>query len=57
MAVSMSCKGCGKTLFTGREVIEPYYIRAKNNSRCPSCGRNLAKTPMSIQLDLLTIAH
>ncbi|MCW4015268.1 MAG: hypothetical protein NWF06_02765 [Candidatus Bathyarchaeota archaeon] len=57
MAVSISCHGCGKTLFTGREVISPYYVRAKNECRCPSCGRKLTHNPMSIQLDLLTAQH
>ncbi|MFC1488050.1 hypothetical protein ACFLRN_10245 [Thermoproteota archaeon] len=57
MAVSISCHGCGKTLFTGREVISPYYIRARNECRCPSCGRNLSRSPMSTQLDLLSVRH
>ncbi|MFA5364376.1 MAG: hypothetical protein WC325_04245 [Candidatus Bathyarchaeia archaeon] len=57
MAVSMVCHGCGKTLFTGREVIEHYYVRAKNNCICPSCGRNLSTAPMSVQLDLMALAH
>ncbi|MBT8171252.1 hypothetical protein KJN74_00065 [Candidatus Bathyarchaeota archaeon] len=57
MAVSISCHGCGKTLFNGRELISPYYIRAKNNCRCPSCGKKLANSSVSVQLDLLKIHH
>ncbi|MFZ7137930.1 MAG: hypothetical protein ACOWW1_05880 [archaeon] len=57
MAVSISCHGCGKKLFTGREVISPYYIKAKNDCRCPACGRKLSNNPMSVQLDLITICH
>ena len=57
MAISMSCHGCGKTLFNGRGVISPYYVRARNNSRCPSCGLKLANSCVSIQLDLLQINH
>jgi hypothetical protein len=52
MAVSIACHSCGKTLFEGEDLISPYYVRAKNNCRCPDCGRKLSHTPMSVQLDL-----
>gem|GEM_PF-1803933 len=57
MAVSITCHRCGKTLFTGREAIQPYYVRAKTECRCPSCGRKLSHNSMSAQLDLLSSRH
>ncbi|MCJ7614059.1 hypothetical protein MUO71_04780 [Candidatus Bathyarchaeota archaeon] len=57
MAVSISCHGCGKTLFRGRDVISPYYVRAKNDCKCPACGKKLSNSPMGVQLDLLKLQH
>jgi len=57
MVVSISCNGCGKTLFRGRDIISPYYIRAKTECRCPDCGKKLSNSPMGVQLDLLKLRH
>ncbi|MGD9130535.1 MAG: hypothetical protein PVH73_03050 [Candidatus Bathyarchaeota archaeon] len=57
MAVSIRCNGCGKALFTGRDAIQPYYVRARTECRCPSCGRKLSNNSLSVQVDLLGSRH
>ncbi|MEJ2241927.1 MAG: hypothetical protein P8Y18_07275 [Candidatus Bathyarchaeota archaeon] len=57
MAISISCHGCGKTLFQGRDIISPYYVRAKNDCKCPKCGKKLSNSSMGVQLDLMKLTH
>jgi len=45
------CSGCGAVLYEGEELIPPDEVIHRYDGRCPSCGRKLSITPVSVEVE------
>jgi len=51
LGFSVVCYGCGKSLYSGRDMIPIYRLRRKTDGKCPSCGRKLSIDPLKITFE------